>query len=153
MLSPMKGENQKLTTVVSRLASLPCTPHCGGPQCLQACSAEAAEGWGVAEHVQTNEHTASWRVQAEDMHAAQQYLQSIGKTVSGLVGHSKAGSGVVLYAAKYDDIPRVVNISGRFDNQRGALVSVGTCCCAYSGKHAKFALPWLQAHAGSRWRM
>lgn len=39
--------------------------------------------------------------------------------MSGLVGHSKAGSGVILYAAKYDDIPRVVNVSGRFDNCRG----------------------------------
>ena len=58
--------------------------------------------------------------QAEDMRAARQHLQSLGKQVSGLVGHSKAGSGVILYAAKYDDIPRVVNISGRFDNLRGA---------------------------------
>ena len=59
-------------------------------------------------------------LQAEDMRAAKQYLESLGKQVVGLVGHSKAGSGVVLYAAKHDDIPRVVNISGRFDNQRGA---------------------------------
>jgi solute carrier family 25 (adenine nucleotide translocator) protein 4/5/6/31 len=40
--------------------------------------------------------------------------------VAGLLGHSKGGTDVVLYAAKYDDIPRVVNVSGRFDNQRGA---------------------------------
>ncbi len=58
--------------------------------------------------------------QAEDMRAAREHLRALGKEVTGLVGHSKAGSGVVLYAAKYDDIPRVVNISGRFDNLRGA---------------------------------
>ncbi len=58
-------------------------------------------------------------IQAEDMRAAVEFLRDQGKTVVGLVGHSKAGSGVILYAAKYDDIPRVVNISGRFDNQRG----------------------------------
>ena len=39
--------------------------------------------------------------------------------MSGLVGHSKGGTGVILYAAAYDDIPLVVNIAGRFDNMRG----------------------------------
>lgn len=34
--------------------------------------------------------------------------------------NSKGGSGVVLYASKYDDVPRVVNASGRFDMKRGA---------------------------------
>lgn len=53
------------------------------------------------------------------MRAAVEYLRRHGKSVVGLLGHSKAGSGVILYAAKYDDIPRVVNVSGRFDNQRG----------------------------------
>lgn len=51
------------------------------------------------------------------------YLRSQGKKVTGLVGHSKAGTGVILYAAAYDDIPRVVNVAGRFDNMRGE------CCC------------------------
>lgn len=58
-------------------------------------------------------------MQAEDMRAAVNYLRSQGKSVVGLVGHSKAGSEVILYAGKYDDIPRVVNIAGRFNNQRG----------------------------------
>lgn len=65
------------------------------------------------------------------MRAATEYLREQRKNVSGLVGHSKAGSGVILYAAKYDDIPRVVNISGRFDNQRGMHVSATCICCAY----------------------
>ena len=39
--------------------------------------------------------------------------------MTGLVGHSKGGTGVILYAAAYDDIPRVVNVAGRFDNMRG----------------------------------
>ena len=54
------------------------------------------------------------------MRAAAEYLREQGRNVTGLVGHSKGGSGVVLYAGKYDNIPRVVNVSGRFDNQRGA---------------------------------
>jgi dienelactone hydrolase len=54
------------------------------------------------------------------MRAAVEWLRGQGRAPLGLLGHSKAGSGVVLYAAKYDDVPRVVNVSGRFDMQRGA---------------------------------
>ena len=57
--------------------------------------------------------------QKEDIRAAVLYLRSQGKKVTGLVGHSKGGTGVILYAAAYDDIPRVVNVAGRFDNMRG----------------------------------
>ena len=42
--------------------------------------------------------------------------------VSG-AGHSKGGDSVVTYAAKYDDVPRVVNVSGRFHMDKG-----GSCC-------------------------
>ena len=58
-------------------------------------------------------------LQKEDIRAAVLYLRSQGKKVTGLVGHSKGGTGVILYAAAYDDIPRVVNVAGRFDNMRG----------------------------------
>lgn len=58
--------------------------------------------------------------QAEDMRAGVEWLGAQGLRAIGLLGHSKGGSGVVLYAAKYDDVPRVVNVSGRFDMQRGA---------------------------------
>lgn len=34
-------------------------------------------------------------------------------------GHSKGADSVVTYAAKYDDVPRVVNVSGRFDMHTG----------------------------------
>ena len=58
-------------------------------------------------------------MQKEDIRAAVLFLRSQGKKVTGLVGHSKGGTGVILYAAAYDDIPRVVNVAGRFDNMRG----------------------------------
>ena len=57
--------------------------------------------------------------QKEDIRAAVLYLRSHSKKVTGLMGHSKAGTGVILYAAAYDDIPRVVNVAGRFNNMRG----------------------------------
>ncbi|KAK9814056.1 hypothetical protein WJX72_000039 [[Myrmecia] bisecta] len=59
------------------------------------------------------------RSEAEDIRAAVLYLQSRGKTAKAVLGHSKGGSAVLLYAAKYDDIPRVVNVAGRFDCRRG----------------------------------
>lgn len=34
-------------------------------------------------------------------------------------GHSKGGDTVITYAGKYDDVPRVVNVSGRFFLDRG----------------------------------
>ena len=55
------------------------------------------------------------------MRAGVEWLGAQGLRAIGLLGHSKGGSAVVLYAAKYDDVPRVVNVSGRFDMKRGAL--------------------------------
>lgn len=40
-------------------------------------------------------------------------------------GHSKSGNNVLLYAAKYDNIPLVVNIAGRFDMERGIAERFG----------------------------
>lgn len=54
------------------------------------------------------------------MRAGVEWLGAQGLRAIGLLGHSKGGSAVVLYAAKYDDVPRVVNVSGRFDMKRGA---------------------------------
>ncbi|KAL6215303.1 hypothetical protein ACLB2K_014734 [Fragaria x ananassa] len=39
--------------------------------------------------------------------------------ITAIVGHSKGGNAVILYGAKYKDVPVVVNISGRFNLERG----------------------------------
>jgi uncharacterized protein len=39
---------------------------------------------------------------------------TLGREVLCIVGHSKSGNNVLLYAAKYDDVPLVVNLAGRF---------------------------------------
>lgn len=62
------------------------------------------------------------------MHAAALILRSGGKKALGLMGHSKAGSGVLLYSAEHGDIPRVANVSGRFDHKRGQPLTL-----TYSG--------------------
>ena len=61
-------------------------------------------------------------LQADDMYAATQHLQSIGKQTLGLMGHSKAGSGVLICSSKHSNIPRVANVSGRFDHKRGEFL-------------------------------
>ena len=41
-------------------------------------------------------------------------------------GHSKGGDTVITYAGTYDDIPKVVNVSGRFFLDKGSA-HPGTC--------------------------
>ena len=71
------------------------------------------------------------------MRAGVEWLGAQGLRAIGLLGHSKGGSAVVLYAAKYDDVPRVVNVSGRFDMKRGARLqpvgspSIGVELCVH----------------------
>ncbi|KAK9794303.1 hypothetical protein WJX73_001864 [Symbiochloris irregularis] len=59
------------------------------------------------------------KAEAEDMRAAVLFLKSRNKQTIVLTGHSKSGSGVICYAAKYGDVPKIASISGRFDNQAG----------------------------------
>ncbi len=48
------------------------------------------------------------------MEAAVKYLESRGKRVFGLLGHSKGGTNVILYASRHDgDGVRIVNVCGR----------------------------------------
>lgn len=56
----------------------------------------------------------NYNSEAEDVRSAIQWLQGRGKTVKAILGHSKGGDTVLTYAGKYDDVPRVVNVSGRF---------------------------------------
>lgn len=61
-------------------------------------------------------------VQVDQMEAAISYLQSRGKRVTGLLGHSKGGTEVILYAARHDDDKsgiRIVNVCGRCHLKRG----------------------------------
>ena len=47
------------------------------------------------------------------------------RKVAAVVGHSKGGDVVLLYAATHDDVPLVVNLAGRFDMQRGLVERFG----------------------------
>lgn len=63
--------------------------------------------------------------EVEDLRAVVLYWRSQGRAVRGIVGHSKGGNIVLLYAAKYADVPKVVNVSGRFHMERGTRERFG----------------------------
>jgi len=53
--------------------------------------------------------------EADDIRDVVVHLRTLGKNVTTILGHSKAGSVVLLYAVKYGDVPQIINVSGRFD--------------------------------------
>ncbi len=59
-----------------------------------------------------------WR-EVEDLRAVIEYWKTQGRRVETIIGHSKGGNCVVLYASKYHDVPNIVNISGRFSLDAG----------------------------------
>ncbi|KAK3014611.1 hypothetical protein RJ639_009110, partial [Escallonia herrerae] len=61
----------------------------------------------------------NYRREADDLHAVVHYFFAEKLSVAAIVGHSKGGNVVLLYASRYDDVHTVVNVSGRFDLRRG----------------------------------
>ncbi|KAJ7966424.1 alpha/beta-Hydrolases superfamily protein [Quillaja saponaria] len=57
--------------------------------------------------------------EADDLRTVVQYFREKKYVIIAIVGHSKGGNVVLLYASKYNDVPTVVNISGRFNLARG----------------------------------
>ncbi|KAL1216030.1 hypothetical protein V5N11_011351 [Cardamine amara subsp. amara] len=67
----------------------------------------------------------NYRREAEDLRSVVQYLRGQNREISAIIGHSKGGNVVLLYAAKYNDVQTVVNISGRFFLERGIEFRLG----------------------------
>lgn len=61
----------------------------------------------------------NYRREAEDICAVVEHFQREQYSIVALIGHSKGGNAVLLYASKYNDIQTIVNIAGRFDLKRG----------------------------------
>ncbi|XP_038696708.1 uncharacterized protein LOC119993590 isoform X3 [Tripterygium wilfordii] len=61
----------------------------------------------------------NYRREADDLRAIIQHFRGDGYVISAIIGHSKGGNAVLLYASKYNDVRTVVNISGRFNLERG----------------------------------
>ncbi|CAJ2675209.1 unnamed protein product [Trifolium pratense] len=63
--------------------------------------------------------------EVEDLRAIVQHFREKKYVIIAIVGHSKGGNVVLLYASKYKDIDTVVNISGRFNLARGMESRLG----------------------------
>ncbi|CAL4909327.1 unnamed protein product [Urochloa decumbens] len=61
----------------------------------------------------------SYRKEAADLRSVVLYFSEQKYDIIALIGHSKGGNAVLLYASKYHDVPVIVNISGRFALERG----------------------------------
>ncbi|XP_021715105.1 mycophenolic acid acyl-glucuronide esterase, mitochondrial-like [Chenopodium quinoa] len=63
--------------------------------------------------------------EVEDIRAVVKHFNGVNRSVSAIVGHSKGGDVVLLYASKYHDIRTVVNLSGRYDLKKGIAERLG----------------------------
>ncbi|XP_073149338.1 putative uncharacterized protein YDL057W isoform X2 [Henckelia pumila] len=70
-------------------------------------------------------HFGNYLSEVEDLRAVTEYFSSVKRAAVVVLGHSKGGNVVLLYASKYHDIPAVVNVSGRYDLKRGLEERVG----------------------------
>ncbi|XP_073129528.1 putative uncharacterized protein YDL057W isoform X2 [Henckelia pumila] len=57
--------------------------------------------------------------EAEDLRDVVKHFHAEKRFVMAVIGHSKGGNAVLLYASRYNDVETVVNIAGRFDLRRG----------------------------------
>lgn len=65
-----------------------------------------------------------WR-EVDDLHDVIQHFHRANRIVTAIIGHSKGGGVVLLYASKYHDIKTVVNLSGRYDLKAGIEERLG----------------------------
>ncbi|XP_073042573.1 putative uncharacterized protein YDL057W isoform X1 [Primulina eburnea] len=57
--------------------------------------------------------------EAEDLRDVVKHFRAAKRFVTAVVGHSKGGNAVLLYASRYNYVETVVNIAGRFNLRRG----------------------------------
>ncbi|XP_049376103.1 putative uncharacterized protein YDL057W isoform X1 [Solanum stenotomum] len=61
----------------------------------------------------------NYRREADDLRAIVEHFHKEKCFIAAIVGHSKGGNAVLLYASNYKDVQTVINISGRFNLERG----------------------------------
>ncbi|GJT96918.1 putative alpha/beta hydrolases superfamily protein [Tanacetum coccineum] len=65
------------------------------------------------------------RREADDLHSVIQHFLEANRVTSAILGHSKGGNVVLLYASKYHDVPCVINVSGRYKTEGGVEERLG----------------------------
>ncbi|CAE6075393.1 unnamed protein product [Arabidopsis arenosa] len=63
--------------------------------------------------------------EADDLHSVIQYFSNKNRVVPIILGHSKGGDVVLLYASNYHDVRNVINLSGRYDLKNGIRERLG----------------------------
>ncbi|KAL6208119.1 hypothetical protein ACLB2K_019071 [Fragaria x ananassa] len=63
--------------------------------------------------------TGNYHREADVLRAVVQHFLGCHYVITAIVAHSRGGNAVILYGAKNRDVPIVVNISGRFNLERG----------------------------------
>ncbi|KAK1413854.1 hypothetical protein QVD17_29590 [Tagetes erecta] len=65
-----------------------------------------------------------WR-EADDLHSVIQHFHGNNRVTRAILGHSKGGNVVLLYASKYHDVQHVINVSGRYKTEGGVEERLG----------------------------
>ncbi|KAI4380360.1 hypothetical protein MLD38_006559 [Melastoma candidum] len=63
--------------------------------------------------------------EADDLRAIIEHFKGANRVTKAILGHSKGGNVVLLYASKFQDIEVVVNVSGRYNLNRGIEERLG----------------------------
>ncbi|CAN6816200.1 unnamed protein product [Brassica oleracea] len=67
----------------------------------------------------------NYNYEADDLRSLIQHFSDLNRVVPIILGHSKGGDVVLLYASKYHDISNVINLSGRYDLKKGIRERLG----------------------------
>ncbi|KAL3532629.1 hypothetical protein ACH5RR_006150 [Cinchona calisaya] len=73
---------------------------------------------GNGESEGTFQYGNYWR-EVADLRSVVEYFSGTNRRIAAILGHSKGGNIVLLYASKYHDICTVINVSGRYKLDRG----------------------------------
>nr|DAD44416.1 TPA_asm: hypothetical protein HUJ06_002646 [Nelumbo nucifera] len=57
--------------------------------------------------------------ETDDLHAVVLHFSRLKRLITAILGHSKGGDVVLLYASRFPDVHTVINVSGRFYMERG----------------------------------
>lgn len=68
---------------------------------------------------------ANYTQEAIDLRAVVLAVRAMRYHVEAIAGHSKAATDVLLYAAKYADVPNLINLAGRWNMKRGIAERFG----------------------------
>ncbi|KAL0346700.1 UNVERIFIED_CONTAM: hypothetical protein Scaly_1686000 [Sesamum calycinum] len=70
-------------------------------------------------------HYGNYSGETDDLRSVIEYFSGVNRSTVAILGHSKGGNIVLLYASKYDDIGAVVNVCGRYDLKKGIEERLG----------------------------